>query len=105
MGLLPSMLRLLVKEYKKGAFEGGDMLTLGQQSVLATYDEVKEIILSEGLHPCKLEVNLDLKTKTPMPNGLNSNFTNAEVFFKLLGVNNLSVLDILITKAQISYVI
>jgi SAM-dependent methyltransferase len=70
-------------------------LTLGQQSIWATYDEVKEIILSEGIRPCKLEANLNLKTKIPgWQNSLNSNFTNAEVFFKLLGVTNVFVLDI-----------
>lgn len=92
MGLLPSMLRLLVRECKKGIF-GGDMLTLGQQSVCATYDEVQEIILSESIHPCKLDANLNLKSKIQCSYP-GSNFTNAEVFFKLLGVNNLSVLDI-----------
>ena len=95
MGLLPSMLRLLAKEYKRGAFGGGDMLTLGQQSVWATYGEVKKIISSEGVRPRELEANLYLKTKIPSEQkDLRSNFTNAEVFFKLLGVTNLSVLDI-----------
>lgn len=49
MGLLPSMLHLLVKqEAKRGTFRG-NMLTLGQQIVCATYDEVEEMIL-KSLH-------------------------------------------------------
>jgi SAM-dependent methyltransferase len=94
MGIILSDLHLLALEQKEHPIKG-DVLTLGQQAVFASLEEVKEIFVSHGLSIKSLKENFDTKSKLPgyvgTPRG---NFTNAQTVFALLGAGRVFASDV-----------
>ncbi len=90
MGLGPSAIRFLAREHKRKPFIS-PVLTLGRQSVWATYDEVRKILISEGIQPQPLEQDWDLTTKIPTQD---SKYISDTTLFRLFNVEELRQLDI-----------
>lgn len=93
MGLGPDMLRFIVQQHRRTPL-AGPVLTLGRQGVAATLDEVKQILISEGVTPAPLPEGFD--TRTNLPNWKAPHLarnTSDVTFFKLLGVDQLQALD------------
>jgi SAM-dependent methyltransferase len=92
MGMLPSHIAILAKEQKKHPIKGS-VLTLGQQSVYATLDEVKKIIQSQGVTLSALADDFDLSSRTHKGSALWSTRTNAQTVLSLLGAKDVFVAD------------
>lgn len=93
MGLLPSHIHLLARENTKHPIRG-DVLTLGQQAVYATLNDVRNIIVTYDILPKKLGQNFDVRSKIPSWIGTyGEKYTNAQTVFTLLGAENVFVAD------------
>lgn len=90
MGLAPSAIRFLAREHKNKPFKS-PALTLGRQAIWATYDEVKKLLISEGIQPQPLKDVPNLTTKIPTQP---SKFISDVVLFRLLNVEELYALDV-----------
>ncbi|MBA3064878.1 class I SAM-dependent methyltransferase [bacterium] len=94
MGLNKGGLRILIREHKKKRFEE-PILTLGRECVYATVDEIKKILVSEGLKPADIDPNLSLITNIPdWQNTPKAKYTSDVVFFNLMGIKEIYALDI-----------
>ena len=94
MGILVSHLHLLAMEQDKHPIKG-DVLTLGQQAVYETLEEVKNIFISHGLKLKSLKEGFDTKNKIPFWVGTpREKFTNAHAILTLLGAERVFVTDI-----------
>ena len=72
----------------------GDVLTLGQQAVYATLEDVRNIIKSHKIVPKEPKQNFDTRNKIPGWIGTHcENYTNAQTVFTLLGARNVFVAD------------
>lgn len=89
MGLAPSSIRFLAREHKNKPFKS-PVLTLGRQVIWVTYDEVKRILISEGIQPQPLKDVTDLTTKIPTQS---SGYISDIAFFRLMNVEELYTLD------------
>jgi hypothetical protein len=94
MGILKRHLYLLAIENKKHPIRG-DVLTLGQQSIHATLDEVKTLFEKNGVISKKLPENFDTKNKIPgwKETGY-QNYTNCQAVLRLLGAKKVFSADI-----------
>ena len=93
MGLNLPILRFLAGEHRRKPFES-PVLTLGRQYVFATYDQVRSMLISEGIQPQRLDPSLSLETNIPKWRGTpRAKFTSDVVFFRLLGIEQ-SALDV-----------
>lgn len=94
MGILPKHLKLIGMEYNNNPdFIRGDVLTLGQQSVHATYEEVLNIFNNLSIHT--LPKDFDITNKIPSWVGTPyENRTNAQTVLTLLGAKSVEVMDI-----------
>jgi len=90
MGLSASAIRFLAREHKNKPFID-PVLTLGRQAVWVTYDEVKKILISEGIQPQPLKQDSNLTTKIPTQP---SKFISDIALFRLLNVEELYALDV-----------
>lgn len=94
MGILLSHLHLLAIEQVKHPIKG-DVLTLGQQAVWGTLEDVKNIFISHGLKPKPLKEGFDTKNKIPCLTGTpRGEFTNADAVLALLGAERVFAADI-----------
>lgn len=94
MGLLRRHLNVLAIEHKRNPIKG-NVLTLGQQSVHATLDEVKLIFKKQGVPLKDLPTGFDAKNKIPDWNGtLYDSYTNCQAVLGLLGVKKTSATDV-----------
>ncbi|MCO5383617.1 MAG: hypothetical protein NHB15_17340 [Methanosarcina barkeri] len=64
MGILPRHLNILAMEQKNYPIHG-EVLTLGQQAVYATYDEVTKIYNNNNVKVTDLPNNFNTKNKIP----------------------------------------
>jgi SAM-dependent methyltransferase len=96
MGILKPHIELLCREkVKHEDFFCGDLLTLGQQAVYATQEEVLKILKRNHLKPQELPKNFDTKNKIPdWRNTPYDKNINAQTLFKLLGADNTLVADV-----------
>ena len=73
----------------------GDVLTVGQQAVYGTLEDVKNIFMSYGLKLKSLKEGFDSKNKIPAWVGTPwGKFTNAQTVMMLLGAERVFVTDI-----------
>lgn len=94
MGILVSHLHLLAMEQDKHPIKG-DVLTLGQQAVYGTLEDVKNIFMSYDLKLKSLKEGFDTKNKIPDWIGTpREKFTNAHTVLILLGAERVFVTDI-----------
>ena len=96
MGLPIPWMRLIIREHKKEPFKG-KVLTLGRMAVLANYEEVVNLFSEEGVKPQPLDDNINTLTNIPSFKKMGdkySNFTSDIVFFKLLGVESIEIMDV-----------
>lgn len=93
MGILRQHIHLLAMELSHHPLKG-KVLTLGQQAVYGTLEEVKKIIKSHNVLPRDLPHNFDIKNKIPSWNETYmSRFTNAQTVLTLLGAEKVQVAD------------
>lgn len=86
-------MRFIAREHKRKLFSDA-VLTLGRQGVFATLDQAREILLSEQLTPSSLPHNENTCTNIPSWKGTwNERFISDTVFFKLLGLKDITALD------------
>lgn len=94
MGLSLSSLRFIVRQHLRRPL-GDHVCTLGRQRVVATYDQVVAMMLEEGWTPWPLASDTDLSTNIPSWKGRpESKYTSDVVFFRLLGVESVTAIDI-----------
>ncbi len=94
MGLLRRHLNLLAIEHKKHSIRG-DVLTLGQQSVHATLDEVKSIFKKQGVSLKNLPADFDTKNRIPDWKGTKYDaYTNCQAVLSLLGAKKVLAADV-----------
>jgi len=94
MGILLSHLHLLAMEQVKHPIKG-DVLTLGQQAVYGTLEEIKNIFISHNLKLKSLKEGFDTRNKIPSYVGTpREKFTNAHAVLTLLGAKRVFVTDI-----------
>lgn len=94
MGILRKHLYLLAAENKKHPITG-DVLTLGQQAIFATLDEVKLLFEKEKIPLKNLPPNFDTKNKIlSWQGGEYENCTNCQTVLSLLGAKKVYVSDI-----------
>lgn len=93
--IVPTLARLIVREHLYKPIRG-KVLTLGRQTITMTYEQTIELFRQEGYVP-PLEVtegiviNHDQKTRVGKKG---TNFITDDVFFGLLGVKELTVIDV-----------
>lgn len=93
MGLAKAALRFIAREHKHKPF-AGPVLTLGRQNVYSKLEEVRKLLLSEGITPADLPS--DEGARSNIPNWTDSpqaNNISDVAFFKLLGVAEVMALD------------
>ncbi len=94
MGILQSHLHLLGMEQVRHPIKG-DVLTLGQQAVYGTLEDVKNILISYDLKLKSLKRGFDSKNKIPAWAGTPlDKFTNVHAVMTLLGAARVFVTDI-----------
>lgn len=94
MGLLKRDLYLLAIEHKKHPIKG-NVLTLSQQAVDATLDEVKLLLKNEKICLNNLPPGFDTKSKIPDWQGTGwDNSTNCQTVLTLLGAERVYAADI-----------
>ena len=93
MGLAKPALRFIAREHKRKLFTG-PILTLGRQNVYATLDEVRQLLISEGITPTNLPSGEGTRTNIPSWFGTPyENNTSDVAFFRLLGATDIMALD------------
>lgn len=94
MGLLKRHLYPLAIEEKNYPVKG-NVLTLGQQSVYATLDEVKVLFKKQGVSLNNLPMGFDIKNKIPDWKGTKyDNYTNCQTVLTLLGAEKVYAADV-----------
>jgi len=94
MGLSLSALRFIIRQHLHRPL-GPAVCTLGRQRVVATYQQVLDLVREEGWAPRPLEDGQDVSTNIPSwKNGPESKNTSDVVFFGLLGIDTLTTLDV-----------
>ncbi len=94
MGIVSDHLHLLALEQAKHPIRG-DVLTLGQQAVYATLENVENIFKSHNIVPKVLEESFDTKNRIPRWIGTpQGEFTNAQAVLTLLGAERVFATDI-----------
>ena len=95
MGILPKHLELLAVEHNRTpSFIRGNVLTMGQQSVYATLQEVRRIFTKHHLNLKPLPDDFDTTNKIPTWRGTSyENRTNAQTVLTLLGADTVKVAD------------
>jgi len=96
MGILPKHLELLAVEHNRTpSFIRGNVLTLGQQSVYATLQEVRRVFTKHHLNLKPLPDDFDTTNKIPSWRGTSyENRTNAQTVLTLMGANSVKVADL-----------
>ncbi len=93
MGLVKPALRFIAREHRRKPFTG-PILTLGRQEVFATVDEIRALLVSEGITPGASSSDEGTRTNIPSrfrtPQDRN---TSDVAFFSLLGVTDILALD------------
>jgi hypothetical protein len=92
MGMLPSHIAMLAREQESHPIRG-DVLTLGQQGVYATLNEVKEILESQKITPASLPGGFDVKSKVNKSSEIWARRTNAQTVLSLLGAKKVFASD------------
>jgi SAM-dependent methyltransferase len=93
MGLAKAALQFIAREHRRKPFTGA-VLTLGRQGVLATLEDVCQMLISERITPAVLSSGED--TRTNIPDWIGTPYeknTSDVVFFKLLGLTDIKALD------------
>ena len=94
MGMLKPHIHLMAMEQSRHPIKGR-VLTLGQQSIYATVDEVKKIFIRRALSTPSLPANFDTTNKIPAWNGTWwGRNTNAQTVLTLLGAQEVVVTDV-----------
>jgi SAM-dependent methyltransferase len=96
MGVLPKHLELLAIEDKNNSqFIKGSVLTLGQQYVFATLDDVLEIFKKHEIEVKQLPKDFNTKNKIPQNSEIpDEDSTNAQTVLTLLGADSVFAADI-----------
>lgn len=94
--IVPTLARIIVREHLYEPITGS-VLTLGRQTIAMNYEKTIQLFNDEGyivpqniLESTKSKTKKDLKTRV----GKGKDFISDEVFFGLLGINNLSIMDV-----------
>lgn len=90
MGILVKHLHIIAMQQPFYPISG-DVLILGQQMIYATENEVRKIFASHGIDLNILPQEFDSKSKIQ---GSDKQHINVKALFKMLGANNVFVLDI-----------
>ncbi len=94
MGIVPSHLHLLAIEQAKHPVRG-DVLTLGQQAIYGTLEDVKNVFRSHNIVLRTLKEGFDVENRIPSWVGTpQGKFTNAQAVLTLLGAEKVFVTDI-----------
>lgn len=94
MGLLTRHLYLLAAEHKKYPIRG-DVLTLGQQSVHATFSKTAAIFEKEGVSLKPIPSGFDTRNKIPDWKGTRyDTYTNCQTVLALLGAKSVLAADV-----------
>lgn len=94
MGLLRRHLNLLAIEHKKHPITG-EVLTLGQQSVHTTLNEVKNIFKKQGVTLENLPLDFNTRNKIPDWKGTKyDDYTNCQATLSLLGAKKVIAADV-----------
>jgi SAM-dependent methyltransferase len=96
MGIFNAHIQILCLEQEKYPLIKGDVLTLGQQAIYSTLDEVKsKISIHKKINIKKLPKEFDTSNKIPQWNGtLFEKNTNAHSLLTMLGADNVYVADV-----------
>ena len=90
MGLLPSSIKFLIRFHQKYAFEG-PVLTLGNQEIWATYDDLKKYfqeMKADYIDASEIKFHHSgLFRKDPTLAKISEKFVHAKVFFEMLGIS------------------
>jgi hypothetical protein len=92
--IVPALARIIIREHMHRPLRG-EILTLGRQTIAMTYEKLIDLFRQEG---CQLSedilksmaVEKDQKTRV----GEGTEFVSDDVFFKLLGVRKVTVMDV-----------
>jgi len=94
MALTLTAIRLLARAHARKPFEG-PVLTLGRQGIMATLDQCREAIRSQGVEPSALPAGMPTETNVPaFKTGPYRNFTNDRAMFTLLCGQPAETLDV-----------
>lgn len=98
MSISPTVIRLLAREHLFKPIEG-KMLLLGRQPVPFTYEEVLEIMRSEGYEPSadvvsNLTIEFDTETTYAKKRGGIGKFITDTTFFAMFGITELESMDV-----------
>lgn len=92
--IVPTLARMLVREhiYKPIA---GRVLTLGRQTIAMTYEQYIELLKQENYFvPDQVLKDIKVKYDSQTRVGKGSNFITDEIFFNLLGIEQINVMDV-----------
>jgi hypothetical protein len=92
MGILQTHIQLLLKEHVSFPVNGR-VLMLGQQAVLATVEDVKQMMGQSGCIPRPLPQGFDTKSRTQTLAGWGGDSIDGRTLFRLLGADSVRVLD------------
>jgi hypothetical protein len=92
MGMLPSHIALLAREHSKHPIRGS-VLTLGQQAVYASLEEVEQILESQGIPLPVLKKGSNVTSKVGKGSVLWDRRTNAQTVLSLLGAKEVFACD------------
>ena len=92
--IVPSLARMLIREHLYNPIRG-KVLTLGRQTIALTYGELLELFEQESFSPPEkyvkeLTISHDENTRV----GKGTSFISDEVFFNLLGVEEVFIMDV-----------
>lgn len=95
MGLVPSFLRLIIREMNQNEFEG-PVLTLGVPDIPVTYEQALTLFAKEGVEPCEVppgerELSGSLLLRSELKSG--RQLIHARTFFRMLGLREIHGLD------------
>ena len=91
MGVGPRLLEVIVREAANKPIKG-TVLTLGRQTMYASPDQARQLLLKYGLTPATSEFSLDSLTKQTLSDG-QTRVSDVD-FFKMLGADDVKALDV-----------
>lgn len=92
--IVPTLARMIIREHLYKPIRG-KVLTLGRQTISMTYLQLLQLLVQEGMPVTEdklksIRVSNDQKTRV----GGGSSFVSDDVFFSLLGVETVNIMDV-----------
>lgn len=92
--IVSTLARIIVREHLYKPIRG-KVLTLGRQTIALTYSQLLELFRQEGYNPSEdILSNIVIKLDKDTRSGKGKEYITDDIFFKVLGIDNLSVMDI-----------